>query len=315
MRGFLSPSTALGIVVLFAASSLSAQEARHPLTGRIWDEAARTFIDESELLKRLSKARFVLLGEKHDNADHHALQARVVRALGETGARYAVCFEPLPAAPGPDIPARVWKQPISRPDLERAWNAAGPGSPFLAWSVYKPVVEAALDSGFDVHPADLSRTDMGLLHRKGWGALNAEFVARYQLDRPVPESVLAAQRKEVVASHCGYDPGESSVDAIINVGRARDAAIAESLSLADRGVLIAGLAHTRSDSGVPAYLALRFPITDTVSISLTETVDGLEDPSAYVGDPEDYLWFTPPWERQEPCAEFQDQLKKMQKRP
>ena len=51
----------------------------HPLTGRIWDVQEARFIDEATLLRRLYGARFVLLGEMHDNVDHHVLQARVLR--------------------------------------------------------------------------------------------------------------------------------------------------------------------------------------------------------------------------------------------
>lgn len=292
----------------------SAKNKPHPLLGRIWDAAARGFIDEGELVRRLGKARFVLLGEIHDNGDHHALQARLVRNLAASGGRYAVSFEMLPVDIAPRISARALGRPVSLQDLEGAWSDANKGDTLFSWSAYRPVVEAAVESGFDVLPANPSKADTRLLHEKGWSALNADFVARYGLDIPVPESVLAEKRKEVVAGHCGYDPGEAYANAAINVQRARDASMAESLASAERGVLIAGQGHTRSDSGVPAYLALRFPEEKTVSISFAELVPGLEDPAAYVREPQDYVWFTLPWERQDPCVEFREQLKRMKKK-
>ena len=42
---------------------------------------------------RLARADFVLLGERHDNPDHHLLQAEVLRSLIALGRRPAVGFE------------------------------------------------------------------------------------------------------------------------------------------------------------------------------------------------------------------------------
>jgi hypothetical protein len=53
----------------------------HALVGRIWDVAGARFIDAPTFLARVGAARFVLLGEKHDNPDHHRLQAWVLRGL------------------------------------------------------------------------------------------------------------------------------------------------------------------------------------------------------------------------------------------
>ena len=57
-------------------------EREHPLTGRIWDVRAARFVDSDALTRRLAGARYVLLGEKHDNPDHHQIQAALVRAMG-----------------------------------------------------------------------------------------------------------------------------------------------------------------------------------------------------------------------------------------
>ncbi|OGS01085.1 MAG: hypothetical protein A2V88_08980 [Elusimicrobia bacterium RBG_16_66_12] len=299
---------------LAAASLPKDKNMPHPLLGRIWDAAAKKFIDEGELMRRLGKARFILLGEIHDNSDHHALQARIVRGLAAAGARCSVSFEMLPVDIGPRISARALGRPVSLQDLEGAWRDANEGDTYFSWSAYRPVVEAAVESGFGVLPANPAKADTRLLHEKGWSALNADFVARYLLDRPLPESVLAEKRREVVAGHCGYDPGEAYANAAINVQRARDASMAESLASSERGVLIAGVGHTRSDSGVPAYLALRFPEEKTISIAFTELASGFEDPATYVREPQDYVWFTLPWKRQDPCVEFRKQLERMKKR-
>src|SRR3954466_1305556 len=64
----------------------------HPLVGRIWNGSA--FLDEQALDAAVQSADFVLLGETHDNPDHHALQARLVRVAAQ-GRKPAIVFEML----------------------------------------------------------------------------------------------------------------------------------------------------------------------------------------------------------------------------
>ena len=65
----------------------------HPLVGRLYAPMDARFLSEADALDRLAEARYVLLGEKHDNPDHHRLQARFVEGLIERGRRPAVAFE------------------------------------------------------------------------------------------------------------------------------------------------------------------------------------------------------------------------------
>ena len=65
----------------------------HPLTGRVWDVSSARFIEHQSLVTRLARADFLLLGERHDNPDHHLLQAEVLRSLITVGRRPAVGFE------------------------------------------------------------------------------------------------------------------------------------------------------------------------------------------------------------------------------
>jgi uncharacterized iron-regulated protein len=67
----------------------------HPLAGRIWSTSARTYVSPAALISALRQARFVLLGENHENEDHHRLQAWIVAALIDEGRRPALGFEML----------------------------------------------------------------------------------------------------------------------------------------------------------------------------------------------------------------------------
>jgi uncharacterized iron-regulated protein len=67
----------------------------HPLVGKIWDMNSRSFIDEATLLARINKADVLLLGETHDNPQHHELQQKLLKARIASGARPALMMEQL----------------------------------------------------------------------------------------------------------------------------------------------------------------------------------------------------------------------------
>jgi len=62
----------------------------HPLTGRFYAPGDASFLNEADALDRLGAVKYILLGETHDNPDHHGLQARVIR----TPVDYASAFDP-----------------------------------------------------------------------------------------------------------------------------------------------------------------------------------------------------------------------------
>ena len=83
----------------------------HALVGRIWDVAAARFVGAVDLYASMSQATFVVLGENHDNPDHHVLQARVLAALVAAGRAPAVAFEMLDTSQQPALDAYVREHP------------------------------------------------------------------------------------------------------------------------------------------------------------------------------------------------------------
>ncbi|MYH92018.1 MAG: hypothetical protein F4128_14880, partial [Gammaproteobacteria bacterium] len=57
--------------VVHAGDAAPMRFADHPLSGRIFDVKRDAFVDEPELVERLRGIRLVLVGEKHDNDEHH----------------------------------------------------------------------------------------------------------------------------------------------------------------------------------------------------------------------------------------------------
>jgi uncharacterized iron-regulated protein len=147
------------------------------------------------------------------------------------------------------------------------------------------------------------------------------FAARHGLDRPLAPDAQAAMAGEVREAHCGY-ASETQVNAMLLVQRARDAQMADSLAAADQqdgAVLIAGAGHVRRDYGIPTYLANRAPVASVISVAFLEVSQDRLEPTAYAaqfrrqGFPFDYVWFTPRVDDDDPCAAFEEQLKKLRK--
>lgn len=281
----------------------------HPLAGRIWNVRAGAFTDEAALARAAAAAPVVLLGEVHDNLDHHALQARLVRAIAAAGRRPALAFEMVDSDQQPDLDRALAGGGRDPDAVARAvgWDRRGWG-PF---SRYHPIVAAALESGMPLVGANLPRAEVAAAIHQGIEAIPAAARARIERQPPLTEEARLSLRAEMKASHCGALP-DDVLDPMVLAQRAKDAQMAvrlDEVATRDGAILIAGAEHVRTDRGVPSYLdrAAR----DVLAIAMVEVVPGAEVPGAYAGPafdaqvlPADFVVFTPAADRDDPCEAF-----------
>jgi uncharacterized iron-regulated protein len=307
-------STAPPTAVVAPAPSESWQstlDRKHVLVGKIWDVQARAFVEQSALLAQLARSRFVLLGERHDNPDHHRLQARLLQGMVARGRRPSVVLEMLELEQQPAV-----DEYLARPDA----SASGFGSA-LRWQdtswppfvEYQPIFEVALAAKLPIACGNLAHAAARGLVKQGLAALPAERVQQLRLDRPFPEALGAPLADELRASHCGHLP-ESLIEPMALAQHARDSQMASvmlSRGAADGAVLIAGAGHARRDRGVPYYLALAQPQASVVSLALQEVAHDVVEPSGYAPEASafDYVWFTPRGSDEDPCAAFHEPRK------
>lgn len=317
----LAPGALAALALACASAPLGPGQAPlirrdHPLAGKIWDVRAGAFTDEAALERSLAAADFVLLGETHDNPEHHAGQARLLSALVRAGRRPAVAFEMLDLDQQPRIDAALAGPPPHDPDaLARAVGWAKSGWPDFAF--YRPVFDVALRAGLPVLAANLSRQQVHEVVRTGAGTLAPD--VRGLLDRAGPLSPEATEeiRDEMYESHCREMP-RTMLEPFVTMQRARDAQMAERLLVAARGaggaVLIAGSGHVRADRAVPSYLAREAPERSRRAVTFME-VSEETSPAAYAaafgpkGFPFDFVVFTPAAQRQDPCQGLRDRKK------
>lgn len=288
----------------------SQHDVDHPLVGAIVDVAARRRVSEAELTARVQAADIVLVGETHDNPDHHRLEAELLGAFSTAHPAPAVVFEMLNRQQQPAVDASLAAHPGDADALAQAvdWDSSG----WPAWSMYRPVFEASLASRGPILAAGLDRDAAMRIAHEGVAALDPALVQAFGLAAPLPVDLQDSMRHEMSDAHCGLLP-ESMLDSMVLVQRARDASLAERLHEGVEGgrgaVLIAGAGHVRRDQGVPAQLMRAYGAASLAIGLLQVSADGAT-PERYAAGfearvlPFDFVWFTPRANDADPCAEL-----------
>ena len=264
-----------------------------PAPGSIWDTRAHAYVSTESVQRAVRASNLVLLGETHDNPEHHRLQQELLTQVTATGRRPALVMEQLDrefqaaldaerARPGRTADTFLDAGHFNR----RSWQVDG----------YRPLVELALQYDLPVIAANVSRDDARAIVRDP---------ARAGLP-PVAKHVEDALAADIDRSHCGEKAEPAVLAGMVAAQRARDVAMARALQQeAARGaVLIAGGGHVRADRGAPLYMSQRplviaFVEVDSARHSLKEYLDDQFATSQSF----DFVWFTERAVRADPCAD------------
>jgi uncharacterized iron-regulated protein len=259
----------------------------------------------------VDQADFVLLGEKHDNPDHHRLQANVIASVVRAGKRPSVALEMLDS----DQDAIVSRYRAAPGATARGFGAAldWDKSGWPEWSSYLPIAQVAFDNGLPIEGANLPLALVRAVAHGGLDGMTPEMVPRLGLDRPLAPPLEASLEQELRISHCGQLP-ETMLATMALAQRARDGQMAvRMLAALKEGspvVLIAGAGHVRTDRGVATRLWELRPGARVLSMAFAEVEAVLTTPNAYAQGfqadrlPFDFVWFTPRATDRDPCASF-----------
>ena len=272
----------------------------HVLVGKIWDSANQEFVSIEEFTSAIEESRYLILGEKHDNPDHHELQLAILNHLLDLNLVSLVAFEMMDS----DSQERLDTLHSAKNQDSEAlkeylqWDEEG-----WEWLFYGPLIYSAYSSGVSIKASNLSNSRMMEIY--GLSELPPEL----DIFDDITRRRLASDIDE---SHCGLLP-ESQFPSMIRVQQGRDYSMASSLSSRKdelMKILIAGNYHARKDLGVPKYLMandLRLAADSIVSVSFMEVNLNETEPTAYLemsGDmaSHDFLWFTPVVSEEDYCA-------------
>src|SRR4051794_19550755 len=97
---FIALAVLLAAIPLITACNILNGEHQHkastndyPFISEIWDTRAQQLVTRETLLRRAAEANYVLLGEMHDNKDHHRIQSDMLKALIAKGIRPVLAME------------------------------------------------------------------------------------------------------------------------------------------------------------------------------------------------------------------------------
>ncbi len=230
----------------------------------------------------------VLLGEVHDNAAQHALRARALRAVLDSGARPALLMEQFDRERQGDIDRALARPGVTADAVIAAGAPAGSeAAGGWQWDYYRPYVELALEYRLPLVAANVSRTDSRRVVAGGLAARG--------FDGRVPADVAEAQARAVAEGHCGLIDLEQARP-LAQAQIARDQFMAGRIEAhAVRGaVLLAGNGHVRADIGVPRWLS---PATRSRSVA----IGVLEGEAPATPAPYDAVFATAAQPRADPC--------------
>ncbi|MEK1839831.1 ChaN family lipoprotein [Pseudomonas sp. NPDC089918] len=282
------------VMVILAVLLLSACQhvpaVSPPVSGEIRDLRSGQTLTAQELLARLAKPSRLIVGEQHDNRDHHQLQLWLLQTLNEQRPQGSLLLEMLT----PDQQGRVDHVKRSSPlpaDLPNAlaWQ------PGWDWNLYGPIVGFALTQPYPLLAANLDTLEVRNVYAKP-PALSGSLS-----NAPVVKDELLAQISD---SHCGLLP-TSQMPAMLAVQQQRDRRMAGRLLAAPTpSLLFAGAYHARKDVGVPIHVQDLGESEAPMVLMLAER--GAEVTPAMA----DYVWYTPATPPQDYCAQMRKQFGK-----
>lgn len=260
---------------------------------------------ESEWLERAFAADVVYLGEKHDNADHHRLQAYVIEALVKRGARPSLVLEMVDEDEQAKLDALSTATDTAQIREGLAWSTRG----WPAFELYEPIFRQALLHRLPIVAGNAPKATIKQIafagHDPHAAPLEPAQLARFGLDVPLPASAQASLDADLVEAHCGMLPA-SAVSPMALAQRARDFTLAKHArgglrsGPGPRSVVIAGAGHARTDRGAPYHAHRADPSLRQLSVAFAEVSSKTDDAPA----PYDMIWFTPVANEDDHCKDF-----------
>lgn len=269
----------------------------------VWDVAANHAITAELLVERIRAVDILLLGETHDNPNHHRLQNALLTALSNRGRTPALVMEQFDFEQQPIIDTAMARATSHADGLALLQKTMASG---WEWPQYAALIDTAKERHLPLRAANLSRSRLQQVSRQGFAALGSGEATRLALDTGWSDAQQAQLEKDIVDGHCGMLPAKAAA-AVARAQRARDAMMADALLnvSSDTAVAIFGREHVRRDIAVPLYLASRAPHRKTVVIGFIDS-DGSQLPqevaTGTLGRRFDYVVLTAPVQRKvDPC--------------
>lgn len=221
-----------------------------------WSDASARPLNAADLLRRAATAPAVLLGERHDSADHHRWQLHTLAALHAFNPDLAVGMEMFPRSVQPVLDRWSAGQ-LTEAELLRDTNWP------KVWGYdarfYLPILHFARMNRLPVIALNVDRGLVSRTAREGWAAIPA--AEREGVGDPAPPPPSYTKRlREAMAAHGANERRSDSFQRFVEAQSVWDRAMAERIADTRRQtnrsvVAILGQGHIEGRDGVPHQLA------------------------------------------------------------
>lgn len=265
-----------------------------------------SLVPESVLDAAMTHARLVAVGEKHDSAPHHQVQAELLAHLADLSPRTGVGFEMISYEDQAVLDA-FSNGSMSEADFAAFWKKAWG----FDYSLYKPVFDEARRRRLPLYALNAPSELVRAVAKKGLAGLTP--AERSRLPERIEESADARYREfvlEAVSSHklsalLDTDPAviERRIQAMAvwneTMGEQAARRVAEGRTL----FLVAGQGHLLYGAGVPesarrrgvgtTVVVLPYPFEPEAGLGVPEMLARLRDPAQGELQQADYFRLIP----------------------
>lgn len=230
-----------------------------------------------QLLAKLRDRPRIIVGEKHDNLQHHQIEQWLVESLPRQRTQGSVLMEMI--TPSQQDKVNAVKDQLKQGKTltgqqiteQTAWQKG------WKWELYSGVTTAALAGSYPLLSANLDRSEIKKFYQHPLvvtGALSTQ------------PSVREAIAKTIEESHGGkLEPKQA--EAMLAIQQQRDRRMAESLLAAPTpALLIVGGYHANRALGVPLHVEDIAPMTELTVVMLAEEGVKVDKSNA------DFVWYT-----------------------
>lgn len=246
---------------------------------RLYDLQQQDVVSDAVAIERLKAARIVLVGEHHNNRDHHQAQLKVIQTLNKAGRKVAVGLEMFRQDSQDALDQWIASQTSEaqfKPIYLDNWN--------FDWGLYGPIFNYARENQIPMVGLNVSRKITAQVAYQGFASLNK---AQKGALEGITCNVTPQYREFIGKAYGAHGHGIMNFDRFCEAQLVWDTAMAVyAIDYLEQQpdkvmVILAGSGHARK-LGIPTQLAKRTPwpfvvvmpetngVFDTASISVED---------------------------------------------
>lgn len=304
LRLLLLAQPILGMLLTLIPLSTSAQSINwqspslinHPLVGQIIDVRTEQTIKLPTLLEKLQQSHWVLIGEKHDNPDHHQIERFLLNKLLTEPNREprAVVLEMLNNSQQPLIKHLSTNDSLAAIKDKLQWPKHG-----WSWPDYGALIKLSLTHNAPLKAGNLNKAQI----RQFYQLTEAQFQGKqFKTLAAIPTEQRNEIRMQIDKSHC-HQANKQHLNAMVSIQLAKDAQMADSMLHSPSGaILISGAYHSYKTLGVPTHLSQRSQESMAVLVLKEVSATDTNISDYFDADNADFIWLTPKQHSIDPCS-------------